>query len=146
MTALEVYTARVSTRDPDRFDITRKGAWEWAKRTGRPEIEAPSHPFAPSIGLLMAAKRGALSFGEYEPLYLAEMRVSYRRYRAAWNALLARRRVVVFCYCITRDECHRGLFAWILWRFGAADRGELREMTPSTADAAAQRASKRRAG
>jgi uncharacterized protein YeaO (DUF488 family) len=123
--SLVVYTARISTRDPDRFDVTRKGAHDWAKKTGRPEHEAPSHPFAPSIGLLMATKRGELSFGEYEPRYLAEMRQSYRRHRSAWSDLLARARVAIFCYCVDPLACHRSLLADILGKLGAHVQGEL---------------------
>lgn len=123
--ALEVWTARISTRDPDRFDVTRKGAWQWSKKTKRPEMDAPSHPFAPSIGLLMRAKRGELSFGEYDPLYIAEMRRSYRMNREAWMALIARGRVAIFCYCVDPAECHRSLLAGILGKLGADVHGEL---------------------
>lgn len=123
--SLIVHTARISTRDPDRFDVTRSGAWRWAKREGKAEDLAPSHPFAPSLPLLMSAKKGVLTFGEYERMYTSEMRASYIRNRAAWDALLARPRVVMFCYEVDARECHRSLLASILVKLGATYAGEL---------------------
>lgn len=147
---LQVFTAHVSTRDPDRVDVTRKSGG------------VAGLPFAPSWRILMPAidarrqaerlmaaaraeelldapdrcdewalaEEAARIVGEawavYEPAYLAEMRVSYRENRAAWDALLARRRVVLVCYCPTRERCHRGLLAGrILPAFGATDHGEI---------------------
>lgn len=118
---LIVHTARISTRDPDRFDITRKGAW-LLQRAGK---EAPGDPFAPSWPLLRAAKAGELTTRAYEVEYLIEMRVSYRDRRPEWEAFLARRRVVVFCYEVDPLECHRSLFAEICRKLGADVRGEL---------------------
>jgi hypothetical protein len=122
---LVVWTARISSRDPDRFDVTRAGAWRWGQRSvDRRERDAPGHPFAPSIGLLGKAKRGEIAFAAYAPLYLAEMRKSYREHRAAWDALLARPRVVLACYEVDPRECHRSLLATILGNLGADVRGE----------------------
>lgn len=220
---LVVHTARISTRDPDAFDVTRKGALLWALRplpegrvmvdelvrwpqqatgqaaqhfgSGKPschlttdgpleglhalaeriglrrawfqappkasaphydltpskraaalkvgavavsaqeqiaaryarEAAAPGAPFAPSWAILGAAKRGELAWREYAPRYVAEMRLSYRANRAAWDALVARERVVLTCYCVAPAECHRTLLAEILGKLGAELRGELAE-------------------
>jgi len=120
---LVVHTARISCRDPDRFDITRKGAW-LAMRAGQ-AADDTGDAFAPSWPLLRSAKAGTLAWGEYEARYLAEMRESYRKRRHVWDALLARPRVVVFCYEVDPLECHRSLFADILGKLGADVRGEL---------------------
>lgn len=98
--------------------------------------------------------RGALAdlWSWYAPRYVAEMRVSYRLDRAfwgplevaaaagegktpgrvpdraAWEALLARPRVVLGCVCPTTPDalhCHRHLLAGILRKLGAENRGEL---------------------
>lgn len=142
---LIVYTARISTRDPDRFDITRKSGGDLGL------------PFAPSwtiLGPALEARRKSERLGQgpwnedadgadaeqahddareildaawalYVPAYLAEMRISYRRLRPAWSALLARPRVVLVCYCTDAARCHRTLLAGILGKLGADVRGEL---------------------
>ena len=130
---LAVYTARIGTRDPDRFDVTRRSAG--------PE----GLPFAPSWDILrpaLDARRQAeqlragghlagadaveaAAWATYEPLYREEMRASYRKVRPAWDALLARRRAVLCCYCVDPAHCHRRLLAAILVTLGAEDRGEV---------------------
>jgi hypothetical protein len=131
--SVETWTARISTRDSDCFDITRK--------SGGPDGEA----FAPSWAILRPALdarregdrlRKALdvsgstfierqAWDRYVPAYTAEMRASYRDNRAAWDALLARSRVVLVCYCTDAARCHRTLLAGILGKLGAHVRGEL---------------------
>jgi hypothetical protein len=116
--SLEVWTARVSTRDPDVFDVTRK--------TGH-------FAFAPSWALLCPLlddrRRGVpLSrdrWKAYVEGYLAEMTASYRERRAEWSTLLSRKRVVLTCYCSDERRCHRTVLAKILERLGANYRGEL---------------------
>lgn len=66
------------------------------------------------------------SFGWYEPRYIEEMRASWVRKRAAWDALLARNHVVLTCYCAPPApgepesglRCHRRLLAEILLKVG----------------------------
>lgn len=108
-----VFTARVSSRDPDRFDITRASGGE------------AGHPFAPSSSLLAAGKSGRLSFEAYDLAYTDEMRDSYRTNRDAWTALLARDRAVLTCYCVDPAACHRSLLAGILYKLGASRGGEV---------------------
>jgi len=120
---LQIHTARISTRDPDRFDITRGSGG------------VAGAPFAPSNDILQPALRdrerarklfklGRVAeacqlenalWERYTPLYLAEMRGSYVRHREAWDALLARPRVVLTCYCAAWPgqplHCHRVLLA-----------------------------------
>ena len=124
---LHVYTARLSPtlRDPDALDVTRAGA-ERLQRRGLP---APSSPFAPSWGLLQAARFGWIEWGDYIERYTAQMRESYRAWRPAWDALLARSRVVLACVCAPDDDgvlrCHRRVLATILGHCGAQAHGEL---------------------
>lgn len=121
--SLQVYTARVGCKDSDAFDVSRKSgtaglflAPSWtilrpaldARRTGDEDIEREA-------------------WERYVPAYLDEMRHSYKRNRAQWDALLARSRIVALCYCTNgRYRCHRGLLAeQILTKLGAIDGGEL---------------------
>ena len=127
---LTVHTARISTRDPDRFDVTRG--------SGRGDGLA----FAPSQSILTPAltlrNMAAASNGPgavavenamwalYAPAYVAEMRASYRRDRGPWLRLLACERAVLVCYCANHEHCHRTLLAReILPRLGATYAGEL---------------------
>lgn len=120
--SLLVLSARISYGGADRLDVTRKGAW-LAQKAGK---DAPGEPWAPSWPLLKAAKAGELSFDEYDVRYLAEMRESYRQRRAVWDALLARPRVVLCCYCTDPEHCHRFILRTrILPKLGATDGGEV---------------------
>lgn len=121
---LIVWTAHISTRHPDRFNITRG--------SGGPAAD----PFAPSWPLLREAKRllaanPAEGWDWYQPRYVAEMRVSYAIFPEAWAALLARGRVVATCYCVDATRCHRSLLACILGKLGADVRGELGRGRPA---------------
>lgn len=145
---LRAYTARISSRDPDRFDVTRK--------SGGPQGE----PFAPSWAILRPAldarrraerlmddahalthsldgnpyalaneadRIEAEAWAAYEPAFLDQMRRSYRAHRPAWDALLARPRVVLVCYCVDHTRCHRTILARdILPTLGAVYEGEVR--------------------
>lgn len=140
-----VYTARISTRDPDAFDITAKSGG------------SAGAPFAPSWAILRPALDARIrakklldegirlealpetmmrdaeriedeAWAAYVPAYRLEMLASWRKHRAAWEALLARRRVVLVCYCTVPERCHRRLLAGYLGRLGAEDRGELVEV------------------
>lgn len=116
---LEVWTARISSRDPDAFNTTRK--------SGHPE-------FAPSWKILgrmlhIRKEEGRDATDEewrsYAKDYLAEMTRSYRVNRPAWDDLLARKRVVLTCYCTNPSRCHRRILAKILEKLGATDCGEV---------------------
>ncbi len=140
---LMVYASRIGTRDPDALNITRgSGAREglvWAPSWEilRPALDARRHVEAlrevadgDSEVAGLAADEAAMAWAEaweaYVPAYIAEMRQNYRRHRAAWDALLAKPRVVLACYCTSQTECHRYLLgAHILPRLGAVWCGEL---------------------
>ena len=146
--SVETWTARISTRDPDRFDITRKSggpdgevfAPSWAIL--RPALDARRKATAMrdvademSDSLVRAAYHAKINesaddlereaWERYVPAYMAEMRRSYADNRAAWEGLLARSRVVLVCYCTDAARCHRTLLAGILGKLGADVRGEL---------------------
>lgn len=147
-----IYTARVSTRDPDRLDITRKSgkgdglafapSWailtpalnarrktqqirEIAEGTFAPEILGPAGPEARERYLARADDLERRTWDAYVPAYTAEMRESYRHHPDAWRGLLARPRIVLVCYCVDPARCHRTLLADILGKLGADVRGEL---------------------
>jgi len=116
---LEVWTARISTKDPDRFNVTRKSGHT---------------AFAPSWKLLNGIleirnhedrEENEAEWKAYAAAYLKEMGRSHRLNKAAWDELLARPRVVLTCYCTNPQRCHRRILARILVTLGATDRGEL---------------------
>lgn len=92
-----------------------------------------------------AERVATMAWITYVPAYMAEMRLSYRGEqpkvwepveaeawangvrpnRPAWEALLARSRVVLACYCVDPTRCHRTLLAGILGKLGADVREEL---------------------
>lgn len=129
---LELWTSRISTRDPDAFNITRKSATDgivfapsWAILT--PALEAMRR--ATRVGRenpKEATRIREVTWTRYAVDYRQEMRDSYAEHRAAWDALLARPRVVMVCYCVDAAHCHRLLLAGYLGRLGAAVRGELK--------------------
>ena len=148
---LQVFTARITSRDPDRFDITRKSgsidgrvfapSWELLNpmldaRRQAAKLTSDAHrlslfpePGSDPYAFMNEAGRILLEAWEaYEPSFIEEMRRSYREHRATWDWLLRRRRVVLVCYCADRATCHRGLLAGrILPALGAVDCGELPE-------------------
>jgi uncharacterized protein YeaO (DUF488 family) len=119
-TVQEVHTARITYRGADRLDITRKSAGP------------DGLPFAPSWAILspvLKLRRAGQTLGPdlwawYCDAYREEMRLSYRRNRAAWAALLARPEVTLCCYCTDSARCHRTLLAGFLGHMGAEVRGE----------------------
>ncbi len=115
---MNVWTARISTKDPDRYDITRK--------SGNP-IFAPSWAL---LGPLLSNRRAGHEQTEeewraYAAGYLKEMARSYKINRPEWDLLLARERIVLVCYCTNPLRCHRRVLARILASLGAVDCGEL---------------------
>jgi hypothetical protein len=149
---LQVFSSRLSYDGPDRLDVTRKTA----DRHGLPF--APSwtilNPALKSLeqardldkraklhvelklGLTVQFVRYLLdslriedaAWERYRPAFVAEMRRSYRDERVAWDALLARERVVLCCFCPYAHHCHRGVLrSEILPKLGAVDAGELDE-------------------
>lgn len=76
----------------------------------------------------------------YRPAFLAEMRLSYRRRRKAWDELLARSMVVLLCFCEDESHCHRTLLRRdILPKLGAVDGGEIPWMNDRGARRIAER-------
>jgi hypothetical protein len=143
---LQVFTARINSRDPDRLDITRKSggvegrpfAPSWTIL--RPALDARRHadlvrkaaldfggddPDADTDAIHFAEVDEAAAWERYVPAYTAEMRESYRANRPAWDALLGRERAVLVCYCTDPARCHRALLAGILGKLGADVRGEV---------------------
>lgn len=144
---LHVQSARISYRGPDRLDVTRKSGTDGL-------FLAPSWAILrPALDAMNAAKEewdfyaneGAWSCGEdarrrldgtwrsYITAYEREMAKSRVENRAQWDALLARDRVVLCCYCTDPEHCHRALLrARILPALGAIDEGEVRNCARST--------------
>lgn len=152
---LRIHTARLAYRGPDRLDITRAGA-DAARRKGEPFPGEPWAPSWGILKPALDARKEAIArrvvalqevdlqavqaladeadrieadaWAAYVPAYTAEMRASYSRHRAAWDALLAREEVTLCCYCAAPPGgvlcCHRRLLAAMLAKCGAADEGE----------------------
>ena len=126
--------------EPDRFDVTRVTADKHRKARGE---MYPGEPFAlsweilgPAIEHRDAVRRFLVDnqaavvtldhamWRLYERAYLAEMRESYRRHRAAWEALLRREVVTLCCFCTDAARCHRTALARVLTKLGAQHHGE----------------------
>lgn len=131
---LTVHTARISSRDPDRFDVTRKSgsadglafAPSWAILNPALDLRRVVDAFAQRSDDASALRIEDAMWALYAPAYLAEMRASYRRDRGPWLRLLACERVVLVCYCANATHCHRTLLARdILPTLGAAYAGEI---------------------
>lgn len=155
--SLQVFTARIGCPDPDAFDITRAGAdrarnagvaplgepfaptrsildpalkvrdISKAKRELALTMKAAGKEELADLLVAMVGEAEAITWSLYAPAYAAEMRLSFREHRQAWDKLLKRPRVVLVCYCPDRERCHRGLLAGILAKCGAVDKGELRK-------------------
>lgn len=134
---LIVHTARISSRDPDRLDITRASA-------GPDGIHfAPSWDIlGPALAAMKRAARVARGGGDgvrqaeqirastwtrYAVDYRREMLESHREHFGAWRDLLARERVTLVCYCVDASRCHRTLLAGYLGRMGADVRGDVEQ-------------------
>jgi uncharacterized protein YeaO (DUF488 family) len=116
--ALEVWTARISTRDPDALNVTRKSG---------------DKTFAPSwalLGPMVDIRRSGKvateeQWKDYAKAYIKEMFASRARHPEEWARLLGRSRVVLTCYCTNPKRCHRTILGRILERLGATFWGEL---------------------
>lgn len=146
---LTIFSSRIGCRDMDALDITRKGnhpqgiIFAPSETILRPALRARDEAtklrrdaddltIAPTgierIALLAQAERVERDMWEwYEPAYTEEMRACYRGNRKAWDAVFARRRLVLLCYCATTvlPHCHRIILRGIFVKLGAVDGGEL---------------------
>jgi hypothetical protein len=126
--ALIVYTAQLRRswqEDPDALDVTIKSS------RGLGAVFAPDN-----WEMVMGVKQGAVPSGVYRDWYLGMLRRSYRQERAQWEALLARQRAVLLCYCPPGQFCHRQILADVLTKLGADYRGEILpagQLVPPTA-------------
>lgn len=93
---LRVFTAQYRYAGPDRLDITVKGRHDLGKQ------------FAPTWDMVWGYKQGRLSQEEYTARYRFLLN-SVEKPR--WEELLARRRVVLVCFCQAGAFCHRLLLA-----------------------------------
>lgn len=137
---LLVNTARISYGGPDRLDVTMASV-EAAKKKGQ---RSPGAPFAPTRRLVywgknmlkMAERRRAdgepnadrfeeWAWQSYGQRYHYQMQMSFKSQRAAWDELLERAHVVLICFCVDPNRCHRRLLAEYLEKCGAIDRGEV---------------------
>lgn len=125
--ALIIWTARISTKDPDAFDVTRK--------TGNKAFAPSWEILGPMLDLKRIGKTATSEqWKDYARGYFEEMRASRRSNPSLWRALLARSRVVLTCYCTNPARCHRTLLGRFLEKLGATFEGELDERDPGQED------------
>ncbi|MFW5962556.1 MAG: DUF488 family protein [bacterium] len=110
---LRVKTSHITYRGDNRLDITVKSGSKLGK------------VFAPSWDMVMGYKKGKISKDEYTKKYYERMRRSYVKETEKWNELLAKKEIVLCCYCKKGDFCHRLLLADILVKLGAVYEGEV---------------------
>ena len=107
---LKVYTSTHSGyHQSDRLDITA----------------ARKNIFSPPWDLVKSYKSGKIDQDEYERVYTNEMRKSYRNNKPIWDNYLSRDMIVLVCYCLPGDFCHRVILAKILEKCGAKYIGEI---------------------
>lgn len=99
MTALHIYTARITYAGPDRVDVTRTRGEGW---------------LAPSYELLRADKHGDMKWDLYRLKFLNEMAASRVRWPERWAALVQRDQLTLCCFCPAGAPCHRLLLAQIV--------------------------------
>lgn len=117
---VRVWTARISTRDPDALDVTRK--------TGVAAFAPSWKILGPMIAIRRAGRKASdEEWKEYARAYFGEMQINRRAQPAPWVDLLARERTVLTCYCTNPNRCHRTLLGRYLEKLGATFYGELDE-------------------
>jgi len=95
-------TARISTTDPDRLNITIKSA------------DPAGKVLAPTWDMVMASKSGKITWEQYTEQYLALLRGRYAQNKQPFLDILARDRVILTCYCTDHTHCHRSLAMQVL--------------------------------
>lgn len=133
---LRVSTARLGYRGEDWLDVSLQGNMRRCEAGEIGGHRGVGIAFAPSPELLYPylSKRRfnrlkPEDWPRYADAYTAEMRASYRRARAAWDLVLTWERVVLLCFCVEKDQCHRRVLAGILGKLGARRRGRARVST-----------------
>lgn len=128
---VKIHTARMGyLYDSDWLDITLQGNLRRRDPGGHRGIGLF---FAPSPEILYPYLSKRKHGKETDQLWLAyvadytrEMRVSYRKTRAAWDMLLGWSRVVLLCMCTDATRCHRTVLGQqILPKLGATYLGEI---------------------
>jgi hypothetical protein len=118
---LQVNSARVTYSGPDRLDVTRKSGREGLFLAPSWRILGPALQARATDGVSLEQH-----WRPYRDAYIQEMRESWAARRVEWDALLARERVALVCYCADAERCHRAILrAEILPKLGALDCGEL---------------------
>lgn len=110
---MKLYTSQYHYSGPDRLDITVKGN------------DPFGHHFAPSHSLLMGYHGGHLNSSDYILEYNKQMILLIERSPELFSDLLSRERVVLVCFCNSKEFCHRYLLATILEHMGAEYCGEI---------------------
>lgn len=110
---LQVFTAHVSYRGPDRLNITALAQDPVGKY------------FAPTWDLVTRFKKHEIFEEEFESLYRGQMHLSQLERPDRWQELLSRERVILVCFCRPDRFCHRFILANILEKQGAQALGEL---------------------
>lgn len=107
---LKFWTAQYRYSGEDRFDITVKGAVNYA--------------FAPTWNMVNAYKNGSMTEEQYTVEYRALMKKSIGTNKKAWEELLALKEATLVCFCPSNTFCHRHILADILKQLGAHYMGE----------------------
>lgn len=147
-----VFSARIGHLDPDALDVTRKSgraglflapSWHILKpalearrqaqavmaecmKLAEAENGSDIPTFDPFAYQREAENINAAAWAKYKPAFLREMETSRRVAPVDWKQFLQRRRVVLLCYCVEHEYCHRTVLrAEVLPALGAIDGGEL---------------------
>lgn len=141
--SLLIYTGRLSCpgfvgyREVDALDVSRATAdigltfapadatlKTWTNAKGRAKRAEAKRADAGEPDPERLERELAETFAAFALAYLVEMRMSYRRHRPDWDALLSHDVVTLCSYEATSARSHRRLLAEILVKLGATYKGE----------------------
>lgn len=117
---MEAWTAQYRYTGPYRLDVTVKGQDPIGKL------------FAPTWDMVMKYKDSKQTEEDkkaYIQKYHAVILNVIKNHRKAWDELLARKYVVVVCFCKAGEFCHRHLLMHYLQQYGAVCNGEITDFS-----------------
>ena len=117
---MEAWTAQYRYTGPYRLDVTVKGQDPFGKL------------FAPTWDMVMKYKASKGTEADkkiYIEQYHKVILNVIKNHRKEWDELLARKYVVIVCYCPAGEFCHRHLLMHYLTQYGAVCHGEITDFS-----------------
>ncbi len=99
--------------------------YDGSKKSLDVTVKSGDEVFAPTWKMVMKTKKGEMTWEKYKRKYRELMRDSYQKNFERWQELLAKKEIVLLCYCQSPQQCHRRLLAEMLEEAGARYAGEI---------------------